>query len=92
MINIYLWLRIWGSKGRVGDVGSMEGSSEGVPQEASDDDKNKSNIQNEDDDNGEHKIRWSSGLNWNIENNEIGHNQDNNSHEISFFENRKGDY
>ena len=34
----------------------MKGSSEGVPQEASDDDENQSNIQNEDDDNGEHKL------------------------------------
>ena len=36
----------------------MKGSSEGVPQEASDDDENQSNIQNNDGDNGEHKIRW----------------------------------
>lgn len=70
----------------------MKGSSEGVPQEASDDDENQSNIQNEDDDNGEHKITSSSGQNKDIENNEMGHNQDDNSHEISFFENRKGDY
>ena len=63
----------------------MKGSSKGVPQEASDDDKNQSNIQNEDDDNGEHKISSSYGLNKDIENNEMGYNQDDNSHKISFF-------
>ena len=63
----------------------MKGSSEGVPQEASDDDENQSNIQNEDDNNGEHKISGSSGLNNDIENNEMGHNQDDNFYEISFF-------
>ena len=64
----------------------MKGSSEGVSQETSDDDENQSNIQKEDDDNGEHKITSSSGQNKDIENNEMGHNQDDNSHEISFFE------
>ena len=40
----------------------MKGSSEGVPQEASDDDENQSNIPNEDDDNGDHKITAHGGL------------------------------
>ena len=56
-----------------GTVSSIKGSSEGVPQEASDDDENQSNIQKEDDDNGEHNISSRSGQKIDIENNELGH-------------------